>query len=82
MPHHDPTEFPEPDCQTQECVWDVIGGKRVECCGECLEKILVQLKQANDRCCYDLDEGHAPPPAGQHAPRQALIVHEREESSG
>ncbi len=69
MPHHDPTEFPENPCPTGECVWDNIGGKRVEYCGECGPALRERCRVAENRCCYDLDEGHAP---GRHTrPRGA-----------
>jgi hypothetical protein len=60
MPHHDPTEFPENPCPTGECVWDMIGGKRVEWCNECGIALRDEAKRLGARCCYDLDAGHAP----------------------
>lgn len=63
MPHHDLTEFPENPCGTGECVWDNIGGQRIEWCTECMDKIRTRLLAALNRCCYDLDEGHPP---GRH----------------
>ena len=58
MPHHDPLEFPENPCSTGECSWDRIGGKRVMWCSECGGELLMALRMAQSRCCYDLNEGH------------------------
>ena len=71
MPNHDPTEFPENPCSTGECVWDNIGGKRVDWCRDCVAKLLSVLNEAQNRCCYDLNEGHSPPPSGRHRRRIA-----------
>ncbi len=40
MPHHEPTEFPENPCPTEECVW---GGewfaRRIKWCSVCVDEL-------------------------------------------
>ena len=67
MPHHDTDGPPPPECQTQKCIYGgEYGEKRITWCNECVDKIKTRLLSAMQRCCYDLDDGHA---HGRHVVR-------------